>query len=77
VVNQDTFLLKSEDIFEEAYHQFERFLTANGHFITGVVPSEEALLHFALITIWCTSDKLNACQKKRIQSVLAKLSMPV
>jgi len=23
VVNQDTFLIKSEDIFEEAYHQFK------------------------------------------------------
>ena len=73
-VNQDTFPLKSKEVYKDAYRQFERFLKANGHFIAGVVPSEEAFLnyfsylknekHFAPTSIWCTSAKLNACLKR-------------
>ena len=73
-VNQDTFPIKSKEVYKQAYRLFNRFLKSTGHFVDGVAPSEEdflnyftylrTVLHFASTTIWCTSAKLNACLKR-------------
>jgi hypothetical protein len=73
-LNQDTFPIKSKAAYQDAYKQFETFLKAQGQFVEGVVPTEEAFLNyfsylkierrFASTTIWCVSAKLNACLKR-------------
>jgi hypothetical protein len=74
-LNQETFPVKSKASYLEAYRHFETFLKANGEYVEGKAPSEEAFLnyfsylkidrHFASTTIWCTSAKLNACLKRK------------
>ena len=74
-LNQDTFPIKSKSAYQDAYKQFETFLKAQGQFVDGVVPTEEAFMnyfsylkierHFASTTIWCVSAKLNACLKRK------------